>query len=196
MNDAVREAYDRIAEAYAGQRDQFDNRPILERFVAALPPASHVLDVGCGAGMPVAHFFIEHGHTVTGIDISPKMVDLARRNVPQATFEVRDMLSLQAGDYLVDGIVSLYAIFHVPRTRQARLIKTFHELIHPGGQLLLTMGARPWEGNEEDFHGTTMYWSHYGRTRNRTMVEGAGFTIKVDKLDRSGGELHQIILAT
>jgi hypothetical protein len=40
-----------------------------------------------------------------------------------------------------------------------------------------------------------MYWSHYGPEKNRKIIEEAGFEIIFDKIDTSGGEKHQIILA-
>jgi hypothetical protein len=57
------------------------------------------------------------------------------------------------------------------------------------------MGASDWEGSE-DFHGAEMYWSHFGPVRNRELVEEAGFTVVMDEIDESGGERHQVILAT
>ncbi|MGH9204110.1 MAG: hypothetical protein ACRD2A_23020, partial [Vicinamibacterales bacterium] len=91
--------------------------------------------------------------------------------------------------------VSFYAIFHTPRRKHAALLSTFATFLKPGGRLLITMGAKKWEGIESDFHGTEMYWSHYGRDENRTLVETAGFEVFIDEIDESGGERHQVILA-
>ena len=59
---------------------------------------------------------------------------------------------------------------------------------------MVTMGASDWEGIE-DFYKTQIYWSHYGPEKNRKIIEKAGFEIIFDKIDTSGGEKHQIILA-
>ena len=95
MNEAVRDAYDRIAEAYASQRDAFKSLPYVERFAAMLPERGRVLDAGCGTGIPVTRRLVDCGFEVTGIDISSRMIQLARANVPEATFQVGDMAALQ-----------------------------------------------------------------------------------------------------
>jgi SAM-dependent methyltransferase len=194
-NEAVRAGYERIARTYDAQRDQFKSIPWLERFVALIPPGGSVLDVGCGAGRPVDAYLVEHGYAVHGLDLSQAMIHLVWTKVPEATYEVREMLDLCAGEYHVDGIVAFYSIFHTPREQHKRLLDTLVSFLNPGGALLITMGAGEWEGVEDDFHGARMYWSHYGAERNAEMVESAGCTVLVSEIDHSGGEQHQVIIA-
>ena len=194
MNEFVRDGYERIAEAYAAQRDAFKSLSCLERFAALLPPGGRVLDVGCGAGLPAPRFLIERGFRVTGLDISPRMIELARANVPDCEFEVRDMLSLRRGEYEVDGVVALYSVFHLSRFAHEGLFRVLRSYLQPAGAILVTMGADEWEGTEPNFHGVEMFWSHFGRERNRAIVESAGFRIEVDEVDTSGGERHQVLM--
>ena len=196
MNEKVRAGYDRIAEEYARGRDDFKNQSYLERFIEFLRPGSSILDVGCGSGVPVIRFLSEQGYAVFGIDISPRQIELARSNVPQAQFEVLDMQVLGENQYAVAGIVALYAIFHIDRVEHGRLLKILHGFLPRGGPLLITMGGSEWEGSEPDFYGTEMLWSHFGPEHNRELVLEAGFTVMLDEIDTSGGERHQVILAT
>jgi SAM-dependent methyltransferase len=69
--------YDDLAETYAAGRQRFDTTPILEEFAHFLPPAARVLDAGCGAGEPVARYFVARGDAVTGIDGSERLLALA-----------------------------------------------------------------------------------------------------------------------
>lgn len=193
-HDAVRDGYERIAKTYAAQRDQFKSLPYLERFVELVPAGGTCLDIGCGAGRPVGEFLVAHGYAVHGLDLAERMIDLARRNVPQASYEVRDMSDLEEGEYRVDGIVSFYAIFHTPREQHPALLSRFASFLPRDGAILITMGADAWEGTD-DFHGTSMTWSHYGAERNRELVERAGFHVLLDEIDRSADEAHQIIIA-
>jgi len=76
--------------------DAFGHDPGLLTFIhealtSHLQPHSDVLDVGCGTGKPVASALAAAGHHVTGIDISPAMVELSRKAVPNGSFEVADM---------------------------------------------------------------------------------------------------------
>ena len=194
VNELVRDGYDRIAERYTAGRAEFVSLPYLERFSALMTPGGRVLDLGCGSGIPASRFLIEQGFRVVGIDISPRMVELARKSVPEATFEVRDMLSLQPSEIRVEGIVALYSIFHVDREKHQALLRLLRSCLGEDGVVLLTMGASEWEGSEPDFHGASMFWSHFGPERNLSMLNAAGFTVDLDEIDTSGGERHQVLL--
>ena len=193
--ELVRRGYDVAGASYTETRNEAQDLDELERFHERLRRPAMVLDVGCGAGTPVGRYLVDRGHQVIGIDISPKQIELARRLVPEAHFEIRDMLDLEAGEYSVDGIISLYAVFHTPRERHGKLLRTFGSLLRPEGIMLLTMGSGAWEGVGAGFHGVEMYWSHFGRDENRRLVEEAGFSIELDDIKRQGTELHQVIIA-
>jgi len=191
----VRRGYDAAAESYSAQRDPYENLEQLNRFEALLSPPATVLDVGCGSGVPIDRHLTQRGYSVIGIDLSPKQIDLARSSVPEARFEVADMLELDPEQYRVDGIVSFYAIFHTPRERHGDLLATLATFLGPGGAMLITMGAGEYEGREQDFHGVEMYWSHFGPTRNLQLVEEAGFAVVSEEIQDRGRESHQVILA-
>ena len=61
-----------------------------DAFITQLPSGAHVLDVGCGSGVK-SEYLIAHGFKVTGIDISDKRLDIARREVPEGEFRVLSM---------------------------------------------------------------------------------------------------------
>ncbi|HSX09069.1 MAG TPA: class I SAM-dependent methyltransferase [Candidatus Saccharimonadales bacterium] len=193
-NDLVKEGYNKAADNYALHRDQFESIKYLKIFKELVDKGKTVLDIGCGAGRPVDEYLINQGFAVNGIDISKRMIELAKKNNPQALYEVKDMSLLKEGEYCVNGIVSFYAIFHTPREKHQDLFTKFASFMPNGGILLITMGASDWEG-KEDFHGAEMFWSHYGSEKNKEMIEKTGFKIIVNEIDTSGGEKHQVIIA-
>ena len=194
----IRIGYDQIATRYAETRDQSSSLPYLEKLNSTLSARSLVLDLGCGAGLPVDRWLIEHGHTVIGLDLSAEMLSLARRNVPETRYEVRDMAELEEGEYAVDAVVCLFAMFHIDRSRHGRLLRCLHSYLAPRGLLLITTGGTDWEG-QEDFLGVPMAWSHFDRAANRALIESAGFVILLE--DRHSGnscgddDWHPIFLA-
>jgi cyclopropane fatty-acyl-phospholipid synthase-like methyltransferase len=194
-NDFVRQGFNRIVEEYDSTRNQTENNIYLDKVDSLLNPNSRILDIGCGAGLPIDRYFVDKGHTLTGIDISEKMIELAKSHVPEADYKVEDMSDLQMGEYHVDAVVSFYAIFHTPRETHQELLHKINSFLPQGGYLLITMASSEWEGKEDNFHGTEMFWSHYDSKKNRGLVEGAGFEILLDTIDGAGGEHHQIILA-
>ena len=144
-NDLARNSYNQIGEAYLQARNQFKNDKYLERLDTLLETGSEILDIGCGAGKPVAQYFVGKDHRVIGIDISEKQIELARTNVPQARYEVKDMA--------VDAVVSFYDIFHLRRELHQDIFKKANSCLRKGGYLLATMGSTDWEGTEDNFHG-------------------------------------------
>ncbi len=154
-----------------------------------------MLDLGCGAGVPVDRYLIARGHRVIGIDISEKQIELACENVRGAEYRVRDMLTVQEGEFRVEAVVSFYAIFHTPREAHPELLAKVNSFLPSGGLVLVTMGASEWEGHEEDFCGVEMFWSHYDAAQNRQLLETSGTEILLDEIDERGGEKHQVLLA-
>lgn len=193
--DLVRENYNKVAEDYSSSRDQFKNNQYLEKLVKLLKPGATILDIGCGSGVPVDKYLIDKGFKVLGIDISEKQIELAKKNVPRAVYEVKDMADLKSGDYQVDAIVSFYAIFHIPREQHLDLFQKISSFLIKNGLILVTMGSSEWEGEEDNFYGGKMWWSHYGPEKNREIIKSCGFKILLDEIDTSGGEKHQVILA-
>ena len=93
MVGVVRDGYDRIAEQYtaaAATPGPHPRHDWLRALLARLASPGEVLDIGCGAGVPTGLAIVEAGHHLTGIDLSPRQIDLARVNVPSGEFLVAD----------------------------------------------------------------------------------------------------------
>lgn len=89
---ALQQAYDALAARYDASRGLFDMQPVLDEFYSQLPAGSGaLLDLGCGAGEPVAKGFVERGWDVTGVDFSASMLALAARYVPAMRTILADM---------------------------------------------------------------------------------------------------------
>jgi ubiquinone/menaquinone biosynthesis C-methylase UbiE len=201
--DIVREGYDRIAEQYDEYSSQFNDEAQISEFMSLVKPGGHVLDVGCGTGIPFTRALVDSGFQVVGIDISQKMLDLAKKHVPEATFEIRDMRALEFEDDSFDGIVSAYAVFHIPRTEHFSLFQDFHRILKKGGFLLFSVGSREdasdgvWEWVE--LHAVPMYWSNNPASKTLELVKSADFEIvfarNVETQTETDTEIHFWILA-
>ncbi len=115
--DLVERGYDTVALEYArleSPEAPWPRMRQLELLLERLPRGSHVLDVGCGSGVPAAAR-IARGHQLTGIDISGRQIELARRNVPEGEFSKADIMDASFPAASFDAIVAFYAIEHVPR---------------------------------------------------------------------------------
>lgn len=187
-------AYETLGKRYLRLRSALKSDGSVQRLIKKLPKAATVLDVGCGVGVPVDDLIVRVGHSVWGIDLSPSLIKIAREQVPQAGYMVRDMRSLEKGEYSVEAVVCLYALFHIPRNEHQKMLQIFASFLPKGGWLLISMGDRAFEG-EHEMYGVKSYSSQYGTKQNEEMVRRAGFEIVEVDLARSGGEVHQMILA-
>lgn len=196
--DKVRAGYDLVASKYANERDHQSSIPYLERLNDTLAPNSLILDLGCGAGLPVDQWLINAGHRVIGIDISQSMLDLARDNVPRATYQIGNLLDLKPFEMSVDAVVCFFALFHIDRTAHRRFFEVVRTYLGDRGSLLITTGRFDWEGTE-DFLGVEMEWSHFDRATYRQMIEECGFSIVMETEHRGNAfnddDWHPIFLA-
>jgi ubiquinone/menaquinone biosynthesis C-methylase UbiE len=193
-SEIVESGYDNIARTYHEQRDKFKSNELLSAFSSLLPPGGDVLDVGCGAGVPVARFLVDAGFKVTGIDISSSMLKLARVHVPEATFTKMDMRQLEFDAASFDGICAFYSLFHVPREEHLQVLIRFSRALRQDGVLIFSSGKSAWQG-VENFHGARMFWSNPDREVTRQLVVDAGFAVIVSEVLELGGEKHCWVIA-
>ena len=107
--------YDSVAAEY---ESAYGHSPGLLRFIhrsmSMFKPASKILDVGCGTGAPVATTLAREGHKITGIDITPSMIELSRAAVPDGDFEVADMLDYEPKEQM-DVVLNSLSLFSLSK---------------------------------------------------------------------------------
>ena len=173
----VASGYDRIAAEYLLRYGTSTVRSRwLAELLALLPRAggARVLDLGCGAGVPVARAVVAAGHHVLGLDGSQQQIALARRNVPGAEFMCADMTAVDLAEASFEAVVAFYSIVHVPRSEHARLFRRIARWLVPGGVFLASLGSgasADWTG---EWLGTDMFFSHYDANTNLALLAAAG----------------------
>ncbi|QIN84176.1 methyltransferase domain-containing protein [Rubrobacter tropicus] len=187
----VESGYDRVAERYLATKDADDPLaiPALEEMARGLPSGATVLDLGCGAGVPATRWLAERGFAVTGVDISGKQLDLARKLVPDATFLKSDMTELAFDQNAFDAVVAFHSIIHVPREEHQALLGKIQDWLRPGGLFLATLAMADYEGEDADWEGwgAAMRWSHHDAGTNKKMLREAGFHVLCAEPRTGGG---------
>jgi ubiquinone/menaquinone biosynthesis C-methylase UbiE len=180
----VRRGYDEIAERYLAARTLGGDIALLPELVTRLGPGHAVLDAGCGAGVPVMQMLGDAGFSVVGIDISRVQLELARARATGAQLAQADLSMLPFGNGSFDGLVSYYAVIHVPRADHRGVFAEFRRVLRPGGVALLCLGAGdvPEDDDTESWLGTHMFWSHFDADTNLEMLRASGFEVVLDEI--------------
>lgn len=138
----TRTSYDTVADSYAEQtRLALDNKPYIRAALALFAElvradgGGPVADVGCGPGHVTAHLR-DSGLDAFGIDLSPVMIDVARREHPGMRFEAGSMTDLPLADASVAGLVAWWSLIHVPGRALPGVLGEFRRALRPGGVLL------------------------------------------------------------
>jgi ubiquinone/menaquinone biosynthesis C-methylase UbiE len=200
----TRASYDTVAHSYADlTRHLLDETPE-ERAVLALfadmvrAQGGTVADVGCGPGRITA-YLRRLGVDAFGIDLSPGMIETARRDHPGLRFDVGSMTDLALADASMAGLVAWYSLIHVPDDEISPVFAHFQRVLRPGGPLLLGFHV----GDESQLK-TQGYGGHpmkvlVHRRRHDQMIawlSDAGFAVETCRtLTSAESKLGGIILA-
>lgn len=175
----VANGYDLAAEAYLERYGRSTVRDHwLGKLIELLPENARVLDLGCGAGIPVARELAARGFQVVGVDGSARQIELARGNVHAAEFLQVDMNDAVFSSGSFDAVSAFYSITHVPRDEHAFLFQRIATWLRPGGVFVASLGAdKPgdWRGN---WLGVELFFSHFDAAVNEKLVRDAGLTIE------------------
>ncbi len=197
----VRSGYDQSAVAYHESRRR-EAGSELDAIFEVLDDGAAVLDIGCGAGVPVARALAER-FSVTGVDISDSMIELARANVPVGKFIRANIMSVEFAPSTFDAATAFYSIFHIPRREHPVLFRRIYGWLKPGGYLLCLLRHHGEETYIDNFFGSTMYWSSYALEDYEHYLTDVGFEIlKIftagsgfDESLQAPPESHPIVLA-
>ncbi|WP_214412378.1 class I SAM-dependent DNA methyltransferase [Sphaerisporangium fuscum] len=176
---AQADAFDRIGERY-DEAFPYKGGQIAsaEWVLRKLRPGARVLDVGCGTGLPTARQFVDAGCHVTGIDISPVMLELADKHVPEADLRRVDVVDLDATLGRFDAVVAYFSLSMLPRGEIMSALLKLHELLVPGGWLAVGMVEMDVDDVLIQVLGAPVRMTGYPRCSLRAVVEEAGFSVR------------------
>lgn len=160
--------YEKRSREYFERRTGRSAEPGLVEFVADLPEAAHVLDLGCGPG-DSAHRFLKAGFSVDAVDASPAMVSRAHELGVAARVGTFDDIQ---GQEIYDGIWVSYSLLHVPRAEVPGHLKRLHRALKPGGRFHI--GMKLGTGEKRDEIGRL--YVYYTEDELAGLLERAGFT--------------------
>ncbi|AVH66447.1 class I SAM-dependent methyltransferase [Nostoc sp. 'Peltigera membranacea cyanobiont' N6] len=109
---------------------------------------TQVLDLCCGSGQ-TTHFLVKNSQNVTGLDASPKSLERARLNVPEASYVEAFAEEMPFADNLFDVVHTSVALHEMQPQQLRKIINEVYRVLKPGGVFTLI-----------DFHAPTnpIFW--------------------------------------
>ena len=131
----TKEDYNLIAENYAR------TRPFFLEDVKALGEytlkGERVLDSGCANGR-LFDIFKPKEVNYYGVDISEKLIEIAKKNYPEAKFQIANALNLPFSENFFDKVYSISILHNIPsKDFQLQYLKEVKKILKPGGLLIL-----------------------------------------------------------
>ncbi|MGW4749106.1 class I SAM-dependent DNA methyltransferase [Streptomyces sp. NPDC004290] len=158
--DVVRESYDRVADNYVemvlttGVGDIRRHpwfKAAVDAFADSVGDSGPVLDAGCGPGTVTA-YLAARGLDVTGVDLSPRMIENARRLHPGCRFDVASVTELDLAEESLAGVLGWWSLFNLPREVLPQVLAMFARALKPGGHFITATHV-----GDEDFLRTEAY---------------------------------------
>ncbi|MTD12686.1 methyltransferase domain-containing protein [Nakamurella sp. YIM 132087] len=143
QQERTRVAYDTVAESYDELlRDMIGTHPLDDAVLAAFADqvrelGGPVLEVGCGGGRITGHLAAA-GLMISGSDLSPGMIAVARRRFPEVSFDVASMTGGPlAPNGSLAGVLAWYSVIHLLPTDRPIAFAAMHAALRPGGRALV-----------------------------------------------------------
>jgi SAM-dependent methyltransferase len=174
-NERIVGLYEENAAAWDRMRGRdLHEAPWLDRFLAHVPAGGTILDVGCGMGEPVARYFIERGHGVTGVDSSPSLIALCEARIQGQEWLIADMRALDLGRRF-EGVIAWHSLFHLSPDDQRIALPRLAAHVGAGAPLMFTSG--PDHGEEiGEWMGEPLYHGSLAPDEYQTLLTAEGFT--------------------
>lgn len=177
------------AESFAASAVARSSSTLSELLRLAAPRAGdRWLEVACGPGI-ISRRLAGEVAEVHGIDVTPAMVQVARReaaaaSVGNATFAVGDATALEESDGSFDGVITRFSLHHIPAP--GRVLQEMARVARPGGAIVVAdhladedADAAAWSQEIERLRDPS-HWACLGLGRLRGLGEVVGLTLEDD----------------
>lgn len=173
-----RAAYDSIVSDWDDARTQLSvhERRLLEHTLEPAEPGSAILDLGCGSGRPIGEYLLGRGFLLTGIDQSPRMLELARQRLPRGQW-VECSLEAFTPQGRYGATVAWDSLFHIPREHHMTIFKRVRNVLRSGSRFALTVGGSEHAAFTDTMFGQQFFYDSHPPDKAIALLGEAGFEI-------------------
>jgi SAM-dependent methyltransferase len=192
--DEIGRSYDAIANVWQEPHIQSNGIVQIERAIQFIKTRGHALDIGCGSSGRFIELLLRQGFQVEGVDVSERMIALARQRHPHVAFHHADICTWKL-PRKYDFIPGWDSIWHLPLEEQAPVMQRICEGLTPNGVFIFTTGGVDEPGEKSDAcMGPPVYYSVLGIPKTLELLARCGCVCRHLEYDQYP-EQHVCIIA-
>lgn len=199
------ETWNKVAELYEGKFMHMDiyNHTYDYLCNSVEKPNAKILEVGCGPGNVTKYLLNRRpDFKISGIDIAPKMIELAKKNNPVANFAVMDCRQLETIKKTYDAIVCGFCLPYLSQADCTKFIFNCYNLLHKNALLYISFveGDSAASGFQVGSSGNRVYFYYHDYNQIKDLLAKNNFyelkTFKIEyKRTETEQDSHTIIVA-
>lgn len=168
--------YNKFADKYY---NEYGVSSYIDDFVNLVERNGKVLDVGCGPGKD-SNYITSKGFDVVGIDLSEKMIGIAKKEFPGTDFRVMDMRRMSFEPESFDGVFAAFSLIHLPKNEVSGMLNKLYEILKKdgiiyvavqGGESIEMFSLEPLEPRER------IFLNLFSSEEIESLMKGNGFSI-------------------
>ncbi|MBS0028306.1 class I SAM-dependent methyltransferase [Chitinophaga sp. 22321] len=141
--EKVLHCYNQVASDYAIERwDELTrkqvDRLLLKEFAAINKDKGLCADFGCGPGQTTKYLYDNGLKNIVGVDLSPEMVNVAKKLSPQINFETGDLLNIAYPSEHLGSVLAFYAIVHFTLDQVGKCFAEINRVLKTNGEFLFS----------------------------------------------------------
>jgi cyclopropane fatty-acyl-phospholipid synthase-like methyltransferase len=173
-----RTAYDSIVSDWDAARTELSahERRLIDLVLEPAEPSSRVLDLGCGTGRPIGEYVLKRGFSLTGIDQSPQMLEVARQRLPEGQW-VESALEEFAPVGRYDAAIAWDSMFHIPRMHHMGIFRQIRGVLPLGCRFGLTVAGSEHPPFTDTMFGQRFFYDSHAPDRAIALLGEAGFVV-------------------
>lgn len=160
-----RDSYDAITNEWDSARVQLSaaERILIDLTIEHIPCGASILDLGCGTGRPIAEYLVSRGFSITGVDQSEAMLQLARYRMPEQRWILSSLESFEptgpTGQFA--AVIAWDSLFHIPRSAHAAILSRARAAMPINGRLVITVGGSEHPAFTDSMFGRTFFYDSH-----------------------------------
>lgn len=175
----MKKTYDAIANKYEKEaKEDWKNKQIVDKFLKYLNKNDTILDIACGTG-ELLKYYESKEFKAYGIDISPEMIEIAKRKAPNSTIMTKSVYQINELNKKFDAISCTFMLVHIPKEKTNAFINNVKNILNDNGIFFTVFTTNQKEGLQKEILDSNYnnYIVNYSNNELISILQNRGFEI-------------------